>query len=72
MVKPLAILLVLAGACALFSEGPPENFCRNDTECFRAQGEICDLESNRCIPGDAIPIDASIDAPADAADIDAR
>jgi hypothetical protein len=65
-----AILLALAiTACALFSEGPPENFCRSDADCFRAQGEVCDLDAKACVLGDGgipgAPVDAS-DAALDA------
>jgi hypothetical protein len=70
MVK-LAGLLVTAilTSCALFAEGPPENFCRTDEDCFRAQGETCDLDSQSCIPGEVPPdagVDAGVDAPIDA------
>ena len=62
------LLLGLVGACALLSEGPPENVCRTDEDCFRAQGEVCDLEARRCVPGDGgIPIDVAPDAEVDAA-----
>jgi len=64
------LLLVVLGvtACALFSEGPPENFCRGDTDCFRAQGEVCDLEAKQCVLGDGGIPDAPVDAGGDAAD----
>ena len=59
-----ALLGSVLGSCALLSEGPPENVCRTDEECFRAQGEVCDLEASRCVPGDGgIPVDAATDAP---------
>lgn len=70
MVKAIVFALgiaAVAGSCALFSEGPPENFCRADTDCFRAQGEVCDLETQTCIPGNGVPADAS-DAPLDTGD----
>jgi hypothetical protein len=67
----VAIVAVVVGAasCALFSEGPPENTCRGDGDCFQAQGEVCNLDTKRCEPGpDAgVPVDA---APADAAPTD--
>jgi hypothetical protein len=66
VVKVGLALLVVVGACALLSEGPPENVCRTDEDCFRAQGEVCDLEASRCIPGDAGVIDAPADAGTDA------
>jgi hypothetical protein len=74
VVKLLPAILLALGitACALFSEGPPENFCRSDADCFRAQGEVCDLDAKQCILlGDGgipdAPVDAS-DAAIDAAD----
>jgi len=45
------VALFAAGACALFSDGPPENTCRGDQDCFRAQGEVCNLDRFRCEPG---------------------
>ena len=66
MLTYLLLALALLGACALLSEGPPENVCRTDDECFRAQGEICDVERNRCVPGDAGVIDTPADAGTDA------
>jgi len=71
VLAPLALLaaITIAG-CALFSDGPPENFCRSDADCFRAQGEVCDLEAKKCILGDGgIPVpDAPADVPADTSD----
>ncbi len=67
MVK-LALVVALHAiltSCALFTEGPPENVCRTDEDCFRAQGETCDLESKSCIPGE-VPPDAGVDAGVDA------
>jgi hypothetical protein len=62
-VRWLFILAILLGACALFSDGPPENVCEDDEDCFRAQGEVCNGETHRCEPGpDAGPaLDAGID-----------
>ncbi len=58
-------LHALLTSCALFAEGPPENVCRTDEDCFRAQGETCDLEAKSCIPGE-VPPDAGVDAGVDA------
>ena len=58
-----AVLLALGiSACALFSDGPPDNFCRSDADCFRAQGEVCDVEAKQCILGDGGVPDAPVDA----------
>ena len=60
----VGLLLGLVGACALLSEGPPENICRTDEDCFRAQGEVCDVEAGKCVPGDGgITVDGAPDAP---------
>lgn len=67
MVKRIAFAALVVSGCALFSEGPPENVCRTDEDCFRAQGEVCDLDRKTCVPGDGVPADAGVDAPADAA-----
>lgn len=65
LLAPIALLTGLAGAgCALFSEGPPDNFCRGDADCFRAQGEVCNLDTKQCELGDGgVPVpDAAVDA----------
>ena len=61
----VSLVTVILTSCALFTEGPPENVCRTDEDCFRAQGETCDLESKSCIPGE-VPPDAGVDAGVDA------
>ncbi len=43
-------LLSLAGGCFLFEDEYPDEACKSDLDCFRAQGEVCDLESRRCEP----------------------
>ncbi|MBA2543149.1 MAG: hypothetical protein H0V17_26140 [Deltaproteobacteria bacterium] len=64
MVRLVPALLLAVGitACALFSDGPPENFCRSDADCFRAQGEVCDVEAKQCVLGDGGVPDAPVDA----------
>jgi hypothetical protein len=62
------------GACTLFDGDPPDNTCRRQTDCFRAQGEHCEFDAGVCMPIDAAVIDAppAIDAPdIDAPEIDA-
>ena len=65
----VAIFAVVVGAasCALLTEGPPENICRSDADCFQAQGEVCNLDTKRCEPGPdgGPPVDAALDAPVD-------
>jgi hypothetical protein len=44
------------GACALLDDPPPENRCSGDADCFRAQGEACNLDAGVCeLRGDAGP-----------------
>jgi hypothetical protein len=59
MVKLLLALAFAAAACTLLDDDPPKNTCKSDTDCFRAQGETCDLQKHVCIP----PRDAGVDAP---------
>ncbi len=70
MVRILVLAMLAAAGCALFSEGPPDNFCRGDTDCFRAQGEVCNLDTKTCVPGDGgVPVpDSAVDAGVDAVD----
>jgi hypothetical protein len=59
----LVIALVVAtagGACTLFDEDPPDDSCATDTDCFRAQGEICNQMTKRC---EMKPVDAGVDSP---------
>jgi hypothetical protein len=59
-----AVLLALAigaaiGACNLLDDDPPTNTCSADTDCFRAQGEVCNKQTHVCEPKS----DAGVDAP---------
>lgn len=64
-----AIALVLAigaitaagGACTLLDDDPPDDACRDDSDCFRAQGEICEPSTKRCVM--KVFMDAGVDAP---------
>ena len=60
----LVIALAMAatgGACTLFDEDPPDNSCMADTDCFRAQGEVCNQNTHQC---EVKPMaDAGVDAP---------
>ncbi|MEO8698538.1 MAG: hypothetical protein ABI867_00810 [Kofleriaceae bacterium] len=47
----LGLVAIAVAACALFAEDPPANVCASDEQCFRAQGEVCNLETKRCEPG---------------------
>ena len=61
----LAIALILAaatiGACTLLDDDPPDDTCRSDDDCFRAQGEFCNLTKKRCEV--RAFMDAGVDAP---------
>lgn len=61
MVRWLALaILVAIGACTLFDDDPPPaNTCSQDSECFRAQGERCNLQKHVC----ELRSDAGVDAP---------
>jgi hypothetical protein len=70
MVKwALLVALAIVGACTLFDEELPGESCTTDTDCFRAQGEICNQQTKTCeMRPDAaiVPIDAPVDAEVDA------
>ncbi len=53
--KVIVVVIALASsACTLFDDDPPKNTCKSDTDCFRAQGERCDLNRHVCVVvGDA-------------------
>ena len=48
------------GACTLFDEDPPDDSCVTDTDCFRAQGEVCNQQTHRC---ELRMTDAGVDTP---------
>ncbi len=56
----LALALVPAGACTLFDDDPPDDACMSSSDCFRAQGEVCNQETHRC---EVKLTDAGVDAP---------
>jgi hypothetical protein len=37
------------GACAAFDGDPPDRTCRVDNDCFRAQGERCNVDTKLCV-----------------------
>ena len=55
MVKRVLLLLLLS-TCTLFDD-PPKNTCKSDSDCFRAQNEICDMQKHVCIQN---PVDAGV------------
>lgn len=66
------LLLVFLGAlalsgCFVFHDDYPDRSCGNSTDCFRAQGEVCDLQTKTCVPApDAAPPPPTPDAGVDA------
>lgn len=61
MVKWLvALALAAASACTLFDDDPPGNECKFDSDCFRAQGEVCNQAKHVC---EVRATDAGVDAP---------
>ncbi len=64
-----AALLLLPG-CALF-EDRPDRSCKNNIDCFQAQGERCNVTTKTCeIPADAAALldeDGDDSAPVDTA-----
>lgn len=53
--------VIAIGSCTLLDDDPPDDRCTFDTDCFQAQGEICNQRTKRCEIQTAI--DAGIDAP---------
>jgi len=49
------------GACTLLDDPPPDDSCRVDDDCFRAQGELCNQTKKRCEM--RVFMDAGVDAP---------
>lgn len=64
------VALAVAGGCTLFQSDIPDKSCKNDDDCFRAQGEHCDMATKECVvdttpdapppPPDAPGIDATV------------
>lgn len=55
--RALAIAALLLGGCTLFDD-PPDRSCKNSNDCFRAQGEVCNMTTNQCeVPPDAAPLE---------------
>jgi hypothetical protein len=37
-------------ACTLLEDDPPKNVCTKNSDCFQAQGEVCNLDKKVCEP----------------------
>ncbi len=53
LVVVLALLPIagFAGGCTLWSDYSDGLTCAKDEDCFRAQGEVCDLMIKECVAG---------------------
>lgn len=63
MVRWLLVLALAAGACTLLDTDPPGSTCKANSDCFQAQGEVCNTQTHHC---EVKARDAGIDAPRDA------
>ena len=59
MVRFVVLAIALAG-CTLLDDDPPKNTCKVDMDCFRAQGETCNVQKHVC---EVRTVDAAVDAP---------
>ncbi len=44
-----ALFSIAAGSCTLWSDYSDGLTCGKDEDCFRAQGEVCDLAIKECV-----------------------
>lgn len=54
---PLLIGLLVAcvaGSCSLWSDYSDGNTCAKNEDCFRAQGETCNLSTKKCEKGQGV------------------
>ena len=54
----IAAIAFSIGACTLLDDGPPDGRCESDQDCFRAQGETCNVDTHEC----EVTSDAGVDA----------
>lgn len=45
------LMVSFAGGCTLWSDYADGVTCSKDEDCFRAQGELCDVTINECVAG---------------------
>ena len=54
MVRAFVVLLlgflILGGGCTLF-EDKPDRSCKVSSDCFQAQGEVCNTNTGKCESG---------------------
>ena len=51
-----AVLPIVGGGCNLIDDDYPDDSCESDMDCFRAQGEVCNMTTRTCEPrADAAP-----------------
>jgi hypothetical protein len=46
----LALAALLGSGCNLLDDDYPDESCESDSDCFRAQGEICNTATRTCEP----------------------
>jgi hypothetical protein len=64
VIRCLVVAIVIAigsafGACTILDDDPPTNTCKGDNDCFRVQGERCNVQKHVC----ELAADAGVDAP---------
>ncbi len=47
------LALALLGGCFLFHDDYPDKSCESDNDCFKAQGEVCNMQTKKCVSVDA-------------------
>lgn len=68
----IGLAAALGSGCFLFHDDYPDRSCTSNNQCFRAQGEYCDLRAGTCVPApDANTAPFDSEAAADAAGPDA-
>lgn len=49
--RRLALALLFAAGCSWLHDDYPDRTCEVNTDCFRAQGEVCDQDAGVCVAG---------------------
>jgi len=49
VVRRVIFVLAVLGGCTLFQSDIPDKSCKTDDDCFRAQGEHCDMATKECV-----------------------
>lgn len=43
------LALALLGGCFLFHDDYPDRKCETNSDCFQAQGEVCNTQTKTCV-----------------------